>query len=280
MNIKEMDKTRLRNDEHFMFHTEFKNLLTTAGAQNLRVAAQFAEYGVLFAKEDEGLKKIVKSAITAQIQDEDKIRDELYNGMVELSNAMLKSPFANKREAAKRLKIVFDTYGNISKKPINEQTSAVINILQELNGAYAQDAQTVGIGDYVSLIETHNNALAQLVRERYGESAGKTDVVMAQARQNLDAVYDVIVARINALALLEGGEVCENFIRTFNTIIAKYSAILNARLGKKHSGGGNKPDYPSGGGSGSGGGSNGGGSGQQEEEGDPEPSGEGTDGQG
>jgi len=234
MEISEIRKSHLRNDEHFMLHTEFHNLLSTAGAENLRVATQFAAYTVLYNKEDEGLKRINKSALTARIQDEDKVRDELYDGMTALNTALLKSPAENKREAAKRLKIVFDTYGNISKKPINEQTSAIINILQELKGHYSADAALIGLTEYINLIETHNNALEALVRERYDESTAKTDVVMREARLALDAAYDDITARINALALLEGGAVCENFIRSLNTVIAKYTAILNARLGRKH----------------------------------------------
>jgi len=234
MEISELQKIRLRNDEHFMLHTEFHELLSRTGAENLRVATQFANYTVLLSREDEGLKKITKSALTARIHDEDKVRDELYDGMTELNAALIKSPHENKREAAKRLKIVFDTYGNISKKPINEQTSAVINILQELKGPYATDAQLLGLTDYITLIETHNNTLEALVRERYDESAAKTDVVIRAARLALDASYDDITARINALALLEGGTVVETFIRTLNTILAKYSAILNARLGRRH----------------------------------------------
>jgi len=240
MNIVKVIMHNLRNDEHFMFHTEFRNLLTTAGAENLRVATQFGAYAALYNKEDEGLKKITKSSLTAKIHDEDKKRDEIYNGMTELNAALTKSPHENKREAANRLKIVFDTYGNISKKPINEQTSAIINILQELKGPYLQDAQLTGLTDYITLIETHNNALEALVRERYDESTAKTDVVLREARHALDTVYDDITARINALALLEGGTVCENFIRSLNTIIGKYNAIVNARLGRRH----HRPETP------------------------------------
>jgi len=232
--INELMESRLRNDEHFMFHTEFHNLVTTATAETLRVAAQFANYTALLSKEDEGLKKITKSVLTAQIHDEDKKRDELYDGMSELTAALTKSPVQNKRDAANRLKIVFDTYGNISKKPLNEQTSAIINILQELKGQYAADAQLIGLTDYVTLIEAHNNTLETLVRERYDESTAKTDVVLREARQAVDTAYEDITARVNALALLEGGTTVENFIRSLNTVIAKYTAILNARLGRKH----------------------------------------------
>jgi len=234
MNIHKIITHNLRNDEHYMFQTEFQNLVTGATPEVLRVTAQFAAYTALLNKEDEGLKKITKSALTAQIHEEDKKRDELYDGMAELTAALVKSPIQNKRDAAKRLKIIFDTYGNISKKPLNEQTSAIINILQELNGQYAADAQLIGLTDYVTLIETHNNTLETLVRERYDESTAKTDVVLRDARQAVDAAYEDITARVNALALLEGGTIVENFIRSLNTVIAKYNAILHARLGRKH----------------------------------------------
>jgi hypothetical protein len=232
--IIELYKSRLRNDEHFMYHTEARDLLAKTAALKAKIQTQFDAYDALLNKEDEGLKKIIKSALTAKIHDEDKIRDEIYAGMTELTAAMLKHPVENKREAAKRLKIVFDTYGHIAKKTINEQTSAAINILQELKGAYAQDAQTIGLNDYIPLFETHNNALEALVKERYDETAAKTDVVIREARLKVDAAYEDIAARINAIELLEGGELCENFIKTLNAVIAKYHAIINARAGRRH----------------------------------------------
>ena len=234
MKINKIYMYNLRNDEHFMFHNEFRDLIAKAAALRLKLETQFDGYVILINKEDEGLKKITKSALTPKIHEEDKIRDDLYTGMTELTSAMLKNPNQSRREAAKRLKIVFDTYGNISKKTLNEQTSAVINILQELKGDYAADAQTIGLDEYVALLESHNNALETLVKERYDEAAAKTDVVIRDARQLVDAAYEDIAARINALELLEGGELYENFIRTFNAVIAKYNAIVNARQGRKH----------------------------------------------
>jgi hypothetical protein len=45
-------------------------------------------------------------------------------------------------------------YGGIDKKPLNEQTSAGYNILQELNGKYAA-----------------------LMKQRFDEAAARTDIV-------------------------------------------------------------------------------------------------------
>jgi len=62
-------------------------------------------------------------------------------------------------------------------------------------------------------------------------------VVIRDVRLKVDAAYEDIAARVNALELLEGGELCENFIRTFNVVVGKYHAIINTRTGRKH-----KPD--------------------------------------
>ncbi|MDR2910270.1 MAG: DUF6261 family protein [Bacteroidales bacterium] len=47
------------------------------------------------------------------------------------------------RTAARRLQIVFDTYGNVAAKTLNEETSAITNLIQELAGTYSEDTKTV-----------------------------------------------------------------------------------------------------------------------------------------
>jgi len=234
MKIHELYGSRLRNDEHFQFHDAFCKIVTAAGAQNLKIEALFAAYIPLYEKEDEGIKRVSKSFLTAKIHDADKARDDTYSGMVEINNGSLKHYSEPVREAAGRLKILFDTYGNVSIKPLNEQTSAIHNILQELKGEYLQAAQTVGLQGWTAELETRNAAFDALMLERFDEAASKTDVVVRTARAELDAVYHKIVERINALVVIEGEEQYRQFIKTLNQVIAKYNAVVNARLGRKH----------------------------------------------
>jgi len=235
MKIAYIDQTKLRNDEHFQFYTEVRDLINRLGAQDLKIQTQFDAYLSLYDKEDEGIKRVAKSALTAKIHNADKARDEIYTGMVELNTATMTYHYSiTVRDAAKRLKILFDTYGNISNKPLNEQTSAIHNIMQELKGEYLTATQTVKIDDWVNQLEARNNVFDSLVKQRFDEAAAKSHVVVRAARVELDAAYDIIVERINALAVVEGIEQYETFIQTLNTIIAKYTAILHARLGRKH----------------------------------------------
>ena len=81
MKITKINLVYLRNDEYFQFHTEFKDLTVKHGAEALKIETQFADYLPLYEKVDEGIKKNVKSIFTAELQDADKARDDIWSGM-------------------------------------------------------------------------------------------------------------------------------------------------------------------------------------------------------
>jgi DNA-binding Lrp family transcriptional regulator len=223
MKISKLDFRNLRNDAHFQFHTEFKDLVVLHNPITLKVKPQFDSYLPLYNRVDDALKKIVKSEFTAKIHEADKARDEIYLGMAETVAATLRHFNPNVRQSAERLKILFDTYGNVAGKPLNEETSAIYNILQELKGKYTADAASVGLTEWVAELEARNQTFEGLVKERFDETAHRTDIVLREARGKLDEAYRVIAERINALAVVEGVATYEAFIRTLNAVIAKYA---------------------------------------------------------
>ncbi len=226
MKTQKIDLHALRNDAHFQFHTEFKELVMGVTPEALKVTSQFDGYMSLYKQEDEAIKKIVKSAISDDIETADRVRDITFRGLVDANKAVLNHFSAEKTGAAKRLQIVFDTYGNLARKPFDEATSAIYNLLQELTGAYAQDVKIVGITDWVQELEANNKKLEALMRERYKESAQRSSLVLKEVRVEVDAAYRATTERIDALALVEGGEVYTKFIRQINVIIEKYNHNL------------------------------------------------------
>jgi len=236
MKINKIDFRNLRNDAHFQFHTEFRDLVVQQNPLTLKIKPQFDGYLPLYNRVDEALKKIVKSEFTAKIHEADKARDEIYLGMAETVTATLRHFNPAVRQAAERLKILFDTYGNVANKPLNEETSAIYNILQELKGKYTADVESVGLTLWVTELETRNGTFEGLVKERFDETAHRTDIVLREARGKLDEVYRVIIERINALAVVEGEAAYEAFIRTLNAVVAKY-AVKHHHHKHNHSGG-------------------------------------------
>jgi hypothetical protein len=136
------------------------------------------------------------------------------------------------RESAKQLKIVFDTYGNIARKPLNDQTSATYNILQDFEGKYASDVAKVGLGPWLAELKARNIAFSDLMRERFDESSLRVDIVLKKARVQLDEAYYAITDLVNALVLVEGAAGYEAFIKKLNPIISKYAAALAAQVSR------------------------------------------------
>ena len=232
MKVKVISQSKMRNDEYYQYHSEFIELTNRHGADELKFGQQFDAYILLFADVDAAMMKIMKSAYTAKINKADKRRDTVFRGLVDKSRAAEKHFRPEVQRAAANLKILFDKYGNISRRPLNEQTAATVNLLQELTGRFAQDIATVGIQEWVDELQDANNAFAELYRRRFDEMTDRTDIVLRKARTALDAAYRTIIERNNALVIVEGEEQWIDFIRSLNTVIDKYATIIKQRTGK------------------------------------------------
>jgi len=238
MKIDSFDTTRLRNDAHFQFHTEFNDLVSKENAQTLDVAALYNAYSQCYKREDDAMKRINKSALTEKIHEADKARDAVFVPAVELSRVMCKHFDQSIAYAANRIRIVFDTYGRLAIKPIDEKTSAIYNVLQELEDAkYKNDIKAVGLNTWLSELKSRNKAFETLVKQRVEESLTRSDIIVKSARQELDKVYRSIIERINAFVVVGDASKYENFIRCINVVIGRYAVKAHTRYRKNKSGG-------------------------------------------
>ncbi len=103
------------------------------------------------------------------------------------------------------MKILFDTYGSskLASKAINEETSDILNILQELEGKFTEDVKLIGLEPWVAKLKLRNDAMSKLMTDRYNETATKNTVVVKEARAELDKVYSAITERIYALSVVK-----------------------------------------------------------------------------
>ncbi|MCL1905675.1 MAG: DUF6261 family protein, partial [Clostridiales bacterium] len=97
---------------------------------------------------------------------------------------------------------------------------------------YAADVKAVGIERWAKELQARNEAFGKLIKDRFDETALKSDVKVKEARALLDESYKGMVEMINALALVEGEDVYVPFMRGLNVVIEKYALAL-ARRGKK-----------------------------------------------
>lgn len=223
MKIERISTSHMRNDAHFQFHTEFRDLVVRHNSNVLKVKPQFDVYLSMYSREDDALKRINKSALTQKIYDADKARADTFIGMAEINKGMCRHFNSHVRDAALRLRVVFQTYGAIQKKPLNEQTSAYYNLLQDLKSdRYVDDAEKSGILNWADELSARNVAFDKLVKERFDESASKCKIIMRKARRDTDLEFNKIREIINVYVILDGAANYDAFIRTLNVVIAKY----------------------------------------------------------
>ncbi|MDR2127408.1 MAG: DUF6261 family protein [Prevotellaceae bacterium] len=232
MKIEKLRTENLHNEEWFMFYTEFKTLVENCETATLNIDSLFATFLTLYANADAALEVIRKSAITEQIAEADNERDIVFRGLAEAVKSALYHFNVAKRQAAKRLQVVLDHYGNIARKSYDEETAAIINFLQELNGEYAADISLLGLNEWVTQIDGSNRAFDALQQARYAEGAAKTDIRMVDVRKETDRIYRSMIDRINASILLNGETQYAPFVKDLNIRVEHYGNIISQRKGR------------------------------------------------
>ena len=234
MEIESLKTTNLRNEAHIKFHLDVETLIIEASPARLGVAMLFPVYQAANVREDNAFKKIVKSELTEKIKDADKTRDTTYKSLTGVVKSLQKHYNPEIKSAAVGLMIVFNTFGkNLTSKSYDEQTAAIINILQELRGNYATHVEIVKMVEMVDELERTNNVFDALMKQRLDESSQKNSDKMIDARAETDSAYSEIRKRINAAVIMEGPENYAEFINKLNLLIDRYKLLISKSHGKK-----------------------------------------------
>jgi len=234
MKVKTVRNSYMRNYEQFQFMMEVKSVFAPI-ADSLNLKEQFAKFVACLDNEDEALQKIVKSATTEEIEIADLERDNLYIGMVSTNKTAAKYHYDNDVvAAAKRLKVLFDTYGDLARKPLNEETSGIYNMMQELRGKYAVYVGIMGILGWVDALEDKNKEFDVLVKDRNAENAAKTQFKMKECRNETDDAYFNMVEDVNAMIRIEGAAKFVQLVNSLNTLVDKYNLIIAQRYGRNN----------------------------------------------
>jgi hypothetical protein len=185
-----------------------------------------------YLSEGEALKLIKESAITDKIIKADIIRDGIFRGMCDSARSAEKHFNAEKKEAALRLRVVFNHFGNVARKGYDEETAAITSLVDELELDHAADTATIGITDWIAELKSSNDAFDDLKTGRYTEESKKTLLRMNEVRVEVDNAYKKVVERINALIVVEGEANYITFVNEMNVRIDSYSKLIAQRKGR------------------------------------------------
>jgi hypothetical protein len=231
MEIETLHFNDLQNEEHVQFGTDFVTLVQTNGPDKLTIGPFYNVYSPLFDNEQTAFKKILKSPFTEDLVQADSKRDFTFRGISDDVTSKLRHFDPNQQAAAKRLKVVFDTYGNLSRKALDKETAGITKLIAELRANYAEEIATLGLADWIARLEAENNTFSGLALSRYSEEESKTQLNMKEVRTQVDDAYRKIVKRINALIEINGEEAHAGFVLALNLRIQHYNNLIARRQG-------------------------------------------------
>lgn len=192
---------KVRNAEHFQFHSRMLAVLTQEKATELGIAAQRKAYADLFEKEDLAFKQSAGLGITRDIEEKDKLRDNLFSYVKLIIEANGYLPTPEKKLAAEKLADVIRPYRDANSKAYDEDTAYITNVVGDLlQEANATHIAALNLKEGIELLKEANDDFNDTYTQRSDtrfirESGGKLKAI----RQQVDDAFTVVVNAINAL---------------------------------------------------------------------------------
>ena len=94
-------------------------------------------------------------------------------------------------------------------------------MIGDLRTKVAAEIVTLAIVDWIDELERQNNVYIALQATRNSEEANRTELRMKQVRVDVDAAYNKIVKRINALIVVNGEAPYAEFVKELNARIGR-----------------------------------------------------------
>ncbi len=226
MKIKNLHLSYLRNNDHFQFHTGFKELIELFTASMLKIETLFSDFLRSFKLENDMLEEISTGNITDDLVEADNNRDITLSAMMDVIKSATKHFRPEVRQSAIHLQSLFDFYGAMSINTYDDQTAAINKLVEELVGQYASDVAVAGLSEWVSELKIKNLVFDSLKKNRYSEMASHTQLLMKHIRSEVDSAYYAIINRINAFIELEGEADYLHFVVEMNTRIDACNEIM------------------------------------------------------
>ena len=226
-------KPRLKNELYFEHVLDVIRLVETYEINIAMFGGEFERLKTLCNKLDEVLEQVKLSEYTAKIEKLDSKRESQYGMLRDLIKASLKDDEEEVSEAATILSHVFKTYGRMDKKTYDEETAAIYNLVEDLQGKYAEQIETLGLQSKVEKLKNTNIEFKNLMNLRDTEKSLKIKDRAVDIRKEIDKCYGNIVRCIEAKTILDSNHGLTPFINELNTNIDRYSNILAIKDGKK-----------------------------------------------
>lgn len=226
---------RFPNALHVEFHERMNALFSadSPGREKINVSAGIMqEYGDHIFTEVDLNRETRASAITLQLEQYDRERDDLISYLFGQINNAQKAPIAAHKAAYQALRPVVRNYIGLATEPVDEETAHIRGLVTDLKkDENAAHIATLGLTDTVTALEAKNVEYSTLRASRTETRADNKKEDLKTVRRRTDDCYDRICECIYASLLLckteEDRPTIEKLIDTMNQTIAEFKATYN-----------------------------------------------------
>jgi hypothetical protein len=214
--------------------TNIRDLVYKYDPKTLQIKQEFETFEICFKREDESFKIVLKSDISKKKHEADHLRDVTYRGLRDAIKTALHSHFDVKSvEAAERLTILLHTYKGLPKWTLEGETAGIHNLIQELQGKYANDVSILRIEQWISELDANNQVYDALSKAYTTQVSERTPFRMHEVRKETDKAYKAMVERVNAGIIVEGEGDYVAFVQEVNALVKEYNDILAQQQGRR-----------------------------------------------
>lgn len=226
MKVEKLSLQELRNAAHCQFHTDFIGTVSKYSADALNIRDSFMEYQSACQMEVEAWAAIAKSASTQEIVDADHARDITLRGFISQVRSNLNHFDESIRGCARRVLMILDESGNMGTRPCDEESVQITALITNLRTNCTHDLERLCLTTWIDQLESQNAQFIDIETSRNSEEANRTELSMKQAREQVDAAYQKMVERINALIVIAGEESYREFAKEVNARIERATTAM------------------------------------------------------
>jgi hypothetical protein len=242
--IKLFEMRLMHNNEFSEFLNQVDQLINATTVEKLGISTLYPAFTSSLKNVSIAMQVEIGSSRTLELRICNTKRNRSFRGIKLQLNSLAYHYNPTFVEAARVLSRIFEQYGNLNRKSINEKSSALKHLIEEITSAkYFNYLKTLNLDTWVQQLYNENEALQTVFAARADEISARPDRNVLKARQEAEPAFAAIVNRINALAEVNGSDNYALFIDQLNLYSHNYkTAIKNRKKRRKERKKTNKPD--------------------------------------
>jgi len=223
--VDSFDVSKLVNSEYVEFMTKFRDIITTFPTVVTVLQHLIDQFDALMIDINKSLVAELGSSQTISLANADKLRDQVHRGFCLAVQAQCCSLDDEMAEAAERIYRVVKRYGTskLRNGTYDSETALIRNVLSDLNSdEHSADCTKIGVTQWLTDLETTNNAFAQVMEARLAEAAASIDYTTGDVRKKMTPLYREITGAADAMVAIKSVNAADfaEFITTLNAEIA------------------------------------------------------------